>query len=140
MPTLLQAVLRQVELQKACEGELLEDEPVCLPFCTGAHESVSGSMNVSMGLPEIHLHFCQAFIPPSLSICSGVDGHVSRTATGYACGFCCKEFVKGSNCRRHVKETHLSMGHFSCPYCNKNFHRSKVQNHINGCSGNTNYS
>ena len=82
----------------------------------------------------------QAFISPALYICSGVDGHVTRTATGYACGFCRKEFVKGSNCRRHVKETHLSMGQFSCPYCNKNFHRSKVQNHINGCSGNINYS
>jgi len=70
----------------------------------------------------------------------GVDGHVTRTATGFACGFCSKEFVKGSNCRRHVKETHFSMGQFSCPYCNKSFHRSKVQNHINGCSGNMNYS
>ena len=120
------------------------------PFCSKAlHRSkiqrhmsqCQGQWMLSMGLSEIHLHFWPSiYFPCFISICSGDHGHVTRTATGFACGFCCKEFVKGSNCRRHVKETHLSLGQFSCPYCNKNFHRSKVQNHINGCSGNANYS
>ena len=121
------------------------------PFCTKVlHRSkiqqhmsqCQGQWMLSLGLFEIHLHFLTWFSFPllNISICPGVDGHVTRTATGFACGFCSKEFVKGSNCRRHVKETHFSMGQFSCPYCNKSFHRSKVQNHINGCSGNMNYS
>jgi len=63
----------------------------------------------------------------------GVDGLVRRTENGFACGYCSKEFVKGSNCKRHVKETHLNMGQFRCPFCEKTMHRSKIQNHIDSC-------
>ena len=69
------------------------------------------------------------------TLCLGVDGLVRRTENGFACGYCSKEFVKESNCKRHVKETHLNMGQFRCPYCEEIMHRSKIQNHMNSCYG-----